>query len=248
MCCNGQHIRSIDPVQPGDCITLHVPDVPNMAPNPALHAEVAFEDEDVLLFNKPAGMPVHPSQKHHLDTLGNAFAAQFPGMTFRPVHRLDQDTSGLVAVAKHPLAAFHLPDQLQKTYVAAVQGDPPEAGTIDAPIARAEDSILMRRVAPEGKRAVTHFRVLSRGYYTFVRITLETGRTHQIRVHFSHIGCPLAGDNFYGGNLTHIQRHALHCAEMAYTDRAGRLHLVTSPLPEDMQKLQEMSINGDSAL
>ncbi len=247
MLCNGQHIRSIDRVQSGDRICLHIPDVPNMEPNPSLHAPVIFEDEDVLIFSKPAGMPVHPSQNHRLDTLGNAFAAQFPGMTFRPVHRLDQDTSGLVAVAKHPIAAFQLPGRLRKTYLAAVSGEPPAQGTIDAPIARVEGSVILRRVAPEGKRAVTHYRVAQRGAYTFVRVELETGRTHQIRVHFSHIGCPLAGDDFYGGSTVHIARHALHCAEMVYTDRDGREHLVTAPLPEDMQKLLDLSISGDSA-
>ncbi len=230
----------------GDRIVLRLPDAQNMEPNPALDVPLLFEDADLLLFDKPAGMPVHPSQNHRLDTLGNAFAVRFPDSAFRPVHRLDQDTSGLVAVAKHPIAAQALPARLEKTYLAILTGNPPDAGTIDAPIARTPESVILRRVAPEGKRAVTHFQVLQRGIHTLVQVRLETGRTHQIRVHFSHIGCPLAGDDFYGGTHDVIARHALHCAKMRYTDSNGRVHCIESPLPEDMKKLLEMSGNGDS--
>ncbi len=245
--CNGRHIRSIDPVLPGDRITLHIPDIRSMEPNPALRAPLLFEDEDVLVFDKPAGMPVHPSQNHRLDTLGNAFAAQFPELTFRPVNRLDRNTSGLAAVAKHPIAAAALPGRIRKTYLAVVQGTLPERGTVTAPIARAEDSVILRCVASAGKPAVTHYRVLRRGRYQLAEISLETGRTHQIRVHFSYLGCPLAGDDLYGGSTEDIRRHALHCARMDYTDRLGRVHTIISPLPEDMQNLLNLPIIGDSA-
>lgn len=233
----GQILRSIDLVQPGDVLCIHLEDVPNLLPNPALHVPLLFRDEDLLLFDKPAGMPVHPSLHHADDTLGNAFAAQFPEMTFRPVHRLDQDTSGLVAVAAHPLAASRLPGQLTKTYLALTCGNPPDEGTIDAPIGRVPESIISRRIDPDGQRAVTHFRTLSRGRYALVELTLETGRTHQIRVHMAHIGCPLAGDSLYGGCTDDIGRHALHCAVMQYTDMTGTLHRITSPLPEDLRCL-----------
>ena len=236
---NGRILRSIDTVYPGDEIRLQMDDAPKIPPNPNLHAELVYADEEVFLFNKPAGMPVHPSLHHAEDTLGNAFAAQFPELTFRPVHRLDQDTSGLVAVAANPLSASTLPGRLQKTYIALVSGDPPEEGTITVPIGRMPGSIIARRTDPDGKPAVTHFRVLARGKYTLVALQLETGRTHQIRVHLAHIGCPLAGDSLYGGSMEDITRHALHCAEMAYTDRHGVLHSIKAPLPEDMRILTD---------
>lgn len=235
--CGGRPIRSVDRVYCGDEIVLSIPDAPNIAPNPALQVPLMFEDEDLLVFDKPAGMPVHPSLNHHMDTLGNAFAAQFPQLLFRPVHRLDCNTSGLCAVAKHPIAAAQLHARLEKTYLALAGGDPPDSGTIREPITRCPDSLIRRQVSPDGKPAVTHFRILQRGRYSLAEIRLETGRTHQIRVHFAHMGCPLAGDDLYGGDTSMIQRHALHCAALLYRDGAGRVHSVVSSLPEDMAAL-----------
>ena len=160
---NGRILRSIDMVCPGDAVCLQMDDAPKIPPNPALQAEVIYADEELFLFNKPAGMPVHPSLHHAEDTLGNAFAAQFPELTFRPVHRLDQDTSGLVAVAANPLSASTLPGRLRKTYIALVSGSPPDSGTISVPIGRMPDSIIARRTVPDGKPAVTHFRTIARG-------------------------------------------------------------------------------------
>jgi 23S rRNA pseudouridine1911/1915/1917 synthase len=226
-------------VQPGDVIRLHMEDVQDMLPNPDLRVPLVFSDGDVLFFDKPAGMPVHPSHGHRNDTLGNAFAAQYPSLTFRPVNRLDRNTSGLVAAAAHAPAATWLPERLEKTYLALVSGNPPDSGTVRAPIARVPDSLIARCVAPEGKPAVTHFKVLCRGHYTLLRLCLETGRTHQIRVHLSSIGCPLAGDDLYGGSREDIARHALHCAEILYTDSTDLQHRIVSPLPEDMLALTE---------
>lgn len=238
MTVNGRHLRSVDIVQPGDVIRLHLTDVPNIVPNPALTVPVAFEDDDVRFFDKPAGMPIHPSQNHRMDTLGNACAAMFPAETFRPVNRLDANTSGLTATAKHAIAAAQLPARIRKTYRAIVTGTLPETGTIDAPLGRTEESIIVRCVRPDGQRAVTHFRVLQRGeHYTLVELHLETGRTHQIRVHLAYIGCPLAGDTLYGGDPTQIRRHALHCCRADYTDSAGVSHTITSELPADMREL-----------
>lgn len=233
----GMPIRSIDPVYPGECIVLQIPDVPHLQPNPALHVPLVFEDEDLLVFDKPAGMPVHPSLHHVDDTLGNAFASRFPSMTFRPVHRLDCNTSGLCAVAKHPIAAASLHGQLEKTYYAVAEGMPPDSGIITAPIGRVEGSLILRQVSPDGKPAVTHYRIVRRGRYNLAEVRLETGRTHQIRVHFAHIGCPLAGDDLYGGGTDAIGRHALHCGALRYTARDGQVHEITSGLPEDMAAL-----------
>jgi 23S rRNA pseudouridine1911/1915/1917 synthase len=238
MTVNGQRLRSVDTVCPGDVIRLHLVDTPNIVPNPALYVPVAFEDEDVRFFDKPAGMPIHPSHGHREDTLGNAFAAMFPAETFRPVNRLDANTSGLTAAAKHAIAAAQLPERIRKTYLAVVTGTPPDEGTIDAPLGRTEESIIVRCIRPDGQPAVTHFRTLRRGTkYTLVELHLETGRTHQIRVHMASIGCPLAGDSLYGGDLSDIPRHALHCCAADYTDLNGQLHHITSGLPEDMQRL-----------
>jgi len=238
--CNGGFIRTIDKVYCGDEIRLRITDTTEILPNPALSVPVVFEDADLLVFDKPAGMPVHPSLNHRMDTLGNAFAVRYPALTFRPVHRLDCNTSGLVAVAKHPIAAASLHDRIAKTYLALVGGSPPDGGTITAPIGRVPDSLIERCVAPEGKAAVTHYIIIERRRYALAKLHLETGRTHQIRVHMAHIGCPLAGDDLYGGDCTQMHRHALHCAEFVYTDGEGRQHTIRSALPDDMQKLMEM--------
>ncbi|HAJ97877.1 MAG TPA: RluA family pseudouridine synthase [Ruminococcus sp.] len=234
---NGKLLKTIDTVKQGDCIHVHMVDKTEIIPNPDLIVPLVFESDEALIFDKPSGMPVHPSQCHHTDTLGNAFTAKYPNLTFRPVHRLDNDTSGLICVAKNAISARSLPDRLQKKYIALVSGNPPDSGTIDAPVGRCEDSIIARRITPDGKKAVTHFQVLQRGEkYTLVSFRLETGRTHQIRLHMSHIGCPLAGDFLYGGDMGDLQRHALHCAEMEYTDLSGNVHQIHSPIPDDMQK------------
>lgn len=245
MTCNGAHIRSIDTVRQGDIIRLHMTDTSEIIPNPSLSVPLVFEDADLLVFDKPAGMPVHPSLNHRTDTLGNAFAAMFPSLTFRPVHRLDRNTSGLVAVAKHPIAAAALHGRIRKTYLALVSGTPPASGTIAEPIGRVPDSLIARCVSPEGKPAVTHYKILRYGRYSLAELYLETGRTHQIRVHMSHNGWPLAGDDLYGGRCEDIGRHALHCARFAYTDGQGIVHAITSALPADMQYLLEMAENGE---
>lgn len=242
----GQPIRSIDTVHPGDVIRLCMEDTTAILPNPELSVPVVFADEDLLVFDKPAGMPVHPSLHHRMDTLGNAFAARYPGLTFRPVHRLDRNTSGLVAVARHPVAAANLHGRICKTYLALACGRMPGSGTITAPIGREPDSLIKRRIDPDGKPAVTHYRVLQNGRYALTALQLATGRTHQIRVHLSHIGCPLAGDDLYGGSCADIGRHALHCAAFAYTDSRGTVHQITSPLPADMQALLDLPESGDT--
>lgn len=241
---SGETIRSIDIVHKGDVICLKMEDTSEIVPNPQLNIPLVFEDADLLVFDKPAGMPVHPSLNHRTDTLGNAFAAMYPQLTFRPVHRLDRNTSGLVAVAKHPIAAATLHGRIAKTYFALVGGAPEECGTITEPIGRVPDSLIARCISPDGKPAVTHYKVLRYGRYALTELHLETGRTHQIRVHMAYIGCPLAGDDLYGGDCTLIQRHALHCAAFAYTDGGATLHTITSSLPKDMQDLADLPKYG----
>ena len=236
---NGEPIRSIDEVRQGDIIVLSLGDDSFLEPNGGLKVPIAYENDRVAVFDKPSGMPVHPSMRHQGDTLGNYFAFLYPGITFRSVNRLDRDTSGLCVTAKDALAAKLLQGSCRKVYYAAVHGEIPESGTIDAHIARERESIILRCVRGDGQRAVTHFRrILCSGKYSLAEIFLETGRTHQIRVHFAHIGAPLAGDDLYGGLRDDISRQALHCGRISFADPlTGEPVTVSSELPGDIKSL-----------
>lgn len=232
-------LRSVDTLNAGDVVRVRIEDAGAVVPNPDIKARIAFENEDVVVFDKPCGLPVHPSIVHYSDTLGNLFAALYPESAFRPIHRLDRDTSGLCACAKNKLAAAALSKGVEKTYYAAVDGDITEEGEINAPIGRADGSIIKREVRADGQPAVTLYRpVLRKNGRTLLEVTLRTGRTHQIRVHFAHIGFPLCGDEMYGGNRTDIKRQALHCGKMRFKlPITGEFKEIESPLPEDISEL-----------
>lgn len=236
---NGELLWTVDVVRAGEelCVTLS-DDSESAEPNAALNAPVIYEDEDIVVFNKPPYMPVHPSIRHRGDTLANLFAAMYPGLPFRPINRLDRNTSGLCVCAKNQYAASVLSGTLSKVYYAVTCGPPP-GDTVDAPIGRAGDSIITRCVTPDGQRAVTHYeRAGGSSVHPLLRVTLETGRTHQIRVHLSHVGFPLCGDEMYGGDMSEIGRHALHCGEVSFTQPVtGEKITLTAPLPEDMSEL-----------
>ena len=234
--CNGKHARTVDTVSEGDVIVLSPEEETGIEPNPGLRADIVYEDDRLAVFNKPHGMPVHPSIRHRTDTLANLFAHLYPELTFRSVNRLDKDTSGLCVVAKDPHTASQLQNRCEKVYYAAVHGETPAAGVIDAPVAREQESIIVRCVREDGKRAVTRYRTIQRsGKYSLLEIHLETGRTHQIRVHFSHMGHPLAGDDLYGGLREDISRQALHCGAMTIKlPESGEIRTFTAPLPEDI--------------
>lgn len=231
----GGTLRTVDAVHAGEVITLQLDGgETSVAANPELSADIVYEDEDVVVFNKPPFMPVHPSQRHHDDTLANLFAARYPGLPFRPINRLDRNTSGLCVCAKNQFAAAALSGSISKVYYAITDGTPP-GDTVDAPIGRLGDSVIERCVTPDGKPAVTHFRKIAGERRALLRITLETGRTHQIRVHMAHIGFPLCGDDMYGGDCTAISRQALHCGEVKFTlPVSGERITISAPLPEDM--------------
>ena len=231
----GGTLRTVDAVHAGEVITLRLDGgETSVAANPELSADIVYEDEDVVVFNKPPFMPVHPSQRHHDDTLANLFAARYPGLPFRPINRLDRNTSGLCVCAKNQFAAAALSGSISKVYYAITDGTPP-GDTVDAPIGRLGDSVIERCVTPVGKPAVTHFRKIAGERRALLRITLETGRTHQIRVHMAHIGFPLCGDDMYGGDCTAISRQALHCGEVEFTlPVSGERITISAPLPEDM--------------
>lgn len=246
---NGELLRTVDVVRAGEelCVTLS-DDSESAEPNAALNAPVIYEDEDIVVFNKPPYMPVHPSIRHRGDTLANLFAAMYPGLPFRPINRLDRNTSGLCVCAKNQYAASVLSGTLSKVYYAVTCGTPP-GDTVDAPIGRAGDSIITRCVTADGQRAVTHYeRAGGSSVHPLLRVTLETGRTHQIRVHLSHVGFPLCGDEMYGGDMSEIERHALHCGEVSFTQPVtGEKITLTAPLPEDMSELIKGGIHNDKS-
>ena len=236
---NGQHIRTVDAVRSGDIILLHLPEHCAHTPNPALQVPVVYESANILVCNKPAGIPAHPSMLHREDTLANWFAAVCPESGFHLLNRLDRNTSGLCVIAKSAYAAHRLRGQVQKRYYALVPNGLTGSGTVNAPIARAQESVITRCVRADGKPAVTHYRVIRQTpRCTLLELIPETGRTHQIRVHMAHIGYPLLGDALYGGDCSVLHAHALHCGMMRLPEPGtGEQLSLTAPLRQDMQRI-----------
>ncbi len=245
--CNGKHVRTIDLLKTGDVVTVTLEDCTDIIPNASLDIPIVYEDEDVVVFDKPPFMPVHPSLKHYDDTLANYFTALYPETVFRSINRLDRNTSGLVLVAKNRLAAAKLSGDArfhpQKLYYAVVEGDVAvkygNSGEIIAPIARISDSIINREVREGGQFAHTKFKVLkSDEYMSLLEIHLVTGRTHQIRVHFSWDGYPLIGDDLYGGNTELLNRQALHCGVIEFIHPVSNKPVcVKTSFPNDIEQL-----------
>lgn len=273
---NGSWAYGNQPVTPGDEITIRVEETAaseQILPVP-LPLSVVYEDEDVLIVDKPSDMPVHPSMGNYENTLANAvmyyYSSKQVPFVFRCVTRLDRDTTGLVLLAKNSLSSAILSDQsahrqIHREYLAIVEGQLPACGTIDAPIARQEGSTLMRCVDPEnGERAVTHYRRLaigkrkapaltdcqsspaSEGRHTLpdilslASVRLETGRTHQIRVHMKSIGHPLPGDFLYYPDSVceRAPRQMLHSHRITFAHPVtGEVLSFVSELPTDMRKL-----------
>ena len=202
--------------------------------------EICYEDEDIIVLNKPPLLPVHESRNHIGDTLSNFVAYHVGGDTaFRAVFRLDRDTSGLVLVAKHELAAAKLAGKIDKDYYAVISGIICGNGTVNLPIARCGDSIIKRRVDPNGERAVTRYEVIShKNGATLLKLKLETGRTHQIRVHMAHLGHPLLGDTLYGSDGSAIKRQALHCKDIYFTHPVTeeKMH-ISCAFPNDIKEI-----------
>ena len=237
---NGAFARTIDRLHTGDTLRIVI-DERGRTPRPtAMAIDIVYEDEDILVMNKPPGVPVHESRNHIGDTLMNfaAYHLKEP-CAFRAVYRLDRDTSGLVLAAKHELAAAKLAGAVKKDYYAVVHGVITESGTVDLPIARCGDSIITRRVDEHGERAVTHYTPIShKDGTTLLKLTLETGRTHQIRVHMTHVGHPLLGDTLYGEPDTRIARQALHCKDIYFTHPiTGEAMHLTCDFPPDMKAI-----------
>jgi pseudouridine synthase, RluA family len=240
---NGLHAIVTETLYGGDIIRLRMPDdIKQQEPAEAPLITV-YEDDDLLIVNKPAYMPMYPSPGHDRDSLANVFSARClqreERIAFRPVYRLDRDTTGLVVLAKNPYSAARLAGQIGKEYIAVCEGELSGTGEIDAPIARKEGHGIQREVAPHGETAVTRWCSLGVGSgYSLLALELETGRTHQIRVHLSYLGHPLAGDDFYGGRIALITRQALHCGSVSFMHPySGRAMHFDCALPEDMAAL-----------
>lgn len=237
---NGIFAKAIEHLNEGDTLEIAIESKGHM-PAPSDKAiDILYEDEDILVADKPPFMPVHESRNHRGDALSNAVAAHMKEDTaFRAVFRLDRDTSGAVLIAKHELAASKLAGNIKKDYYAVVCGKIAEGGTIDLPIKRLGESIIKRCVAEDGERAVTHFEpVKIKDSRTLLKIHLETGRTHQIRVHFSHIGFPLVGDSLYGNESDLINRQALHCRDIYFTHPVTEKEMhICCDFPPDFKKL-----------
>lgn len=235
----------------GDCLQLSLIEDETVSSIEPLFIpiNIVYEDEDLLVIDKPANMPVHPSMNHHEGTLANGLMHYFKEkneiFTFRAINRLDRDTSGLTLVAKHLLSGGILSRQIstklvRRSYHAICNGKIPESGTIDAPIARVAESTIERCVDHEnGERAVTHFQRIAYDAHkdvSLVELHLETGRTHQIRVHLKHIGHPIIGDFLYNPDYRFCQRQALHSATLTFIHPITKkeMHFASS-LPEDLK-------------
>lgn len=248
---NGVWAYINEKLETGDTLALHL--VEDVAPSNIeplyVPLSIVYEDEDLLVIDKPANMPIHPSMNHHEGTLANGLMYYFKekgqDFTFRAINRLDRDTSGLTIIAKHLLSGGILSRQvstkeIKRTYLAICQGMLPESGTIDAPIARVADSTIERCVDFEnGEKAITHYKKIAydaQKKLTLVELKLETGRTHQIRVHLKHLGHPIIGDFLYNPDYTFCKRQALHSASLSFIHPITKKEMhFASPLPEDLK-------------
>lgn len=258
---NGAHVTVRATVKQGDVLSLAVEDIatPDALTPCKLDLSIAYEDGELVIPNKPAHMPTHQSHGHYGDTVANALAYRYAEMglpfVFRPINRLDKDTSGLLLIARNRLSAATLTKELQsksiqKEYVAVLCGIlPNDSGVIDTFIGRTAESIIVRRVCREsegGDRAITQYRVLCRSdTHTLVSAVPVTGRTHQLRVHFASLGCPIEGDSLYGAESPLIDRQALHSFRLELPHPTSGEHIrAYAPLPDDMMKLAD-TVFGD---
>lgn len=233
-----------------ECYLDYEEDNSNIVPT-EMPLNIIYEDKAYIVVNKPAGIPVHPSMDHYTDSLSNGIAFYFNQIglkkKIRPVNRLDKDTSGIVIFAKNEYIQECLVRQMKskefiKRYIAVVNGNLDNLeGTINAPIARKEGSIIERCVSETGDIAITHYKVLKRKTdFDIVECILETGRTHQIRVHFAYLGHSLLGDTLYGTSSSLINRQALHAYEVEFTHPLSKKKVkYITTVPEDLNKLME---------
>lgn len=250
---NGEwaHVRDILHVD--DTLTIRLVETEssgNIVPT-QLPLDIVYEDEDILVINKASDTPIHPSQGNYDNTLANAVAYYFKqkgeSFTYRCINRLDRDTTGLLILAKHMYSASILSDmvknrEIHREYLAIATGTVSPEGTIVAPIARVDGSTIERCVNEEkGEYACTHYKtLLTKNGYSLVSLKLETGRTHQIRVHMKYIGHPLPGDFLYNPDYSDIKRQALHSHKLSFQHPiTGEQMEFVADLPNDMKQIIE---------
>ncbi len=250
---NGQAAKAGHRLDAGDKIAVIIPPEPPPSMSPeAIPLSIIYEDDDVLVVDKPAGMTVHPAPGHPGHTLANAVLARFPELgdednTLRPgiVHRLDKDTSGIILVAKNRVAQANLAGQfksrsVKKNYLVLVKGKlTPETGTIEADIGRDPRNRQRMAVVSRGREARTEYRVIKHiGKYSLLEIKPETGRTHQIRVHLAAIGYPVVGDTTYGVKNPKLSRQFLHASKLGFhLPSSGKYVEFEAPLPQDLDRV-----------
>lgn len=251
---NGEHFYMRQELKEGDRLSIHIMETESSekVPPTEIPLNIVYEDEDIIVINKPAHMPIHPSLNNYTNSLANALAwyyeKQNKPFVFRCCNRLDRDTSGLTVVAKHLVSGNILSSMVKerkfhRQYLAIVRGHViPPSGTINAPLGRKEGTIIERTIDWEhGENAITHYHVVEeKNGHSLVSLKLETGRTHQIRIHMKHLGFPLIGDYLYNPDMEFINRQALHSHKISFTHPiTGEPMNFVAPLPEDMQRVLE---------
>lgn len=251
---NGVHYYMRQELSTGDHLQVRICETQNSEkiPPTKLPLDIVYEDEDLLVLNKPAGMPIHPSLNNYTNSMANALAYYFQSQgkpfIFRCCNRLDRDTSGLTIVSKHLVSGSILSDmtkyrEVHREYLAIARGSvTPSEGTIQAPLGRKDGTIIERTVDWEhGEDAVTHYKVVKEANgHSLVSLRLETGRTHQIRIHMKYLGYPLIGDYLYNPDMEYMTRQALHSHHMEFTHPITGEHMsFTAPLPEDMARVMQ---------
>lgn len=251
---NGVHYYMRQELSTGDHLQVRICETQNSEkiPPTKLPLDIIYEDEDLLVLNKPAGMPIHPSLNNYTNSMANALAYYFQSQgkpfIFRCCNRLDRDTSGLTIVSKHLVSGSILSDmtkyrEVHREYLAIARGSvTPSEGTIQAPLGRKDGTIIERTVDWEhGEDAVTHYKVVKEANgHSLVSLRLETGRTHQIRIHMKYLGYPLIGDYLYNPDMEYMTRQALHSHHMEFTHPITGEHMsFTAPLPEDMARVMQ---------
>ena len=251
---NGVHYYMRQELSKGDHLQVRICETKysEKIPPTNLPLDIIYEDEDLLVLNKPAGMPIHPSLNNYTNSMANALAYYFHSQgkpfIFRCCNRLDRDTSGLTIVSKHLVSGSILSDmtkyrEVHREYLAIARGSvTPSEGTIQAPLGRKEGTIIERTVDWEhGEDAVTHYKVVKEANgHSLVSLRLETGRTHQIRIHMKYLGYPLIGDYLYNPDMEYMTRQALHSHHMEFTHPITGEHMsFTAPLPEEMARVMQ---------
>jgi 23S rRNA pseudouridine1911/1915/1917 synthase len=256
VCCRGKQLKASYRLEPGDEVEVSWEEPRPLTLEPeAIPLEIMYEDQDLVVVNKPRGMVVHPAAGNYHGTMVNALLEHCRdlsgiGGVIRPgiVHRLDKDTSGVLVVAKNDLAHLDLAGQIKlrkmkRVYRVLVHGSPPETGRVEAPIGRHPTDRKKMAVVPRGKPAVTHFEVLEYlGSYSFLEVRLETGRTHQIRVHLSYLKYPVVGDQVYGRKTeaAPINGQALHAAVLGFVHPRTKEYMeFSTEIPDVMRETVE---------